>query len=175
MNVYLILFLRIVHILAGSLWVGGAVAYFAFVGPSVKASGPAGGQFMQQFMERRKYPIYMTIASALTILAGVPLYLFASGGLQLSWITSGPGVVFTIGAVVSIVVFFLGTLMLKPRAERMGALGKEIGMAGGPPSPAQVAELQQLDRELAQIELADFVLLMIATLTMATARYWFIA
>ncbi len=174
MNVYLIQFLRIVHILAGSLWVGGAVAYFAFVGPSVKASGPAGGQFMQQFIERRKYPIYMTIASALTILAGAPLYLFASRGLQLSWITSGSGIVFSIGSVVAIVVFFLGTLMIMPRAQRMGVLGKEIGMAGGPPSAAQAAELQQLDRELAQIELADFVLLMIATLTMATARYWFI-
>ncbi|UCC87892.1 MAG: hypothetical protein JSV81_00945 [Anaerolineales bacterium] len=174
MNIYLVMLLRIVHILAGSLWVGGAVAYFGFVGPSVKASGPAGGHFMQNFIERRKYPIYMTIASALTVLAGVPLYLFASGGLQLSWITSGPGVVFSIGSVVAIVVFFLGTLMIAPRAQRMGALGKEIGMAGGPPSPAQAAELQQLDREMARIELADFVLLMIATLTMATARYWFI-
>jgi uncharacterized membrane protein len=174
MNIYLILVLRIIHILAGSLWVGGAVAYFGFVGPSVKASGPAGGQFMQQFIERRKYPIYMTIASALTVLSGAPLYLFASGGLQLSWITSGPGVVFSIGSVAAIVVFFLGTLMIAPRAQRMGALGKEIGMASGPPSPAQAAELQQLDRELAQIELADFVLLMIATLTMATARYWFV-
>jgi uncharacterized membrane protein len=174
MNIYLIQFLRIIHIVAGSLWVGGAVAYFAFVGPSVKASGPAGGQFMQQFIERRKYPIYMTIASALTILAGVPLYLSASGGLQWSWITSGPGVVFSIGSVVAIVVFFLGTLMIAPRAQRLGVLGKEIGKAGGPPSPTQAAELQQLDRELAQIELADFVLLMIATLTMATARYWFI-
>jgi uncharacterized membrane protein len=174
MNVYLIQFLRIVHILAGSLWVGGAVAYFGFVGPSVKASGPAGGQFMQQFIERRKYPIYMTIASALTILAGVPLYLSASRGLQLGWITSGPGIVFSIGSGVAIVVFFLGTLMITPRAQRMGALGKEIGMAGGPPSSAQAAELQQLDREMAQIELADFVLLLIATLTMATARYWFI-
>jgi uncharacterized membrane protein len=174
MNIYLILVLRIVHILAGSLWVGGAVAYFGFVGPSVKASGPAGGHFMQNFIERRKYPIYMTIASALTVLAGVPLYLFASGGLQLSWITSGPGVVFSIGSVAAIVVFLLGTLMITPRAQRMGALGREIGMAGGPPSPAQAAELQQLDRELEKIELADFVLLMIATLTMATARYWFI-
>ena len=174
MNIYLILFLRIVHILAASLWVGGAVAYFGFVGPSVKGSGPAGGQFMQQFIERRKYPIYMTIASALTVLAGVPLYLFASGGLQLSWITSGPGIVFSIGSVAAIVVFFLGILMIKPRAERMAALGQQIAKAGGPPSPAQVAELQQLDHEMARIELADFVLLMIATLTMATARYWFI-
>jgi len=174
MNVYLVLFLRIVHILAASLWVGGAVAYFGFVGPSVKASGPAGGQFMQQFIERRKYPIYMTIASALTVLAGVPLYLFASGGLQSSWITSGPGIVFTIGSVVAIVVFFLGTFMLAPRAKRMGALGREIGMSGGPPSPAQVAELEKLDKELYRIELADFILLMIATLAMATARYWFI-
>jgi uncharacterized membrane protein len=87
MNIYLILFLRIVHILAGALWVGAAVAYFAFFGPTVKSMGAAGGQFMQHLMERRKYPIFMTVASALTILAGVPLYLSASGGLQLSWIT----------------------------------------------------------------------------------------
>lgn len=173
MNIYFILFLRIIHIFAGVLWVGAAILYFTSIGPTIKSIGPAGGQFMQHFMERRKYPIFMTIASALTILAGAALYLYTSGGLQLSWIKSGPGLGFTIGSVVAIIVFFIGILMIKPRAERMGALGKEIAMSGGTPNPAQAAELQKLGQELSKVELADFVLLIIATLTMATARYWY--
>jgi hypothetical protein len=75
--------------------------------------------------------------------------------------------------VVAIIVFFMGIFMIKPRAERMGALGKEIAMSGGAPNPAQAAELQKLGQELSKVELADFVLLIIATLTMATARYWY--
>jgi uncharacterized membrane protein len=172
MNIYFILLLRIIHIFAGVLWVGAAIVYFGFIEPTIKSIGPAGGQFMQYLMERRRYPIFMTIVSALTVLAGAPLYLYTSGGLQSSWIKSGPGLVFTTGSVVAIVVFFIGILMIKPRAERMGALGKEIGMSGGAPSPAQAAEMHKLDGELSKVELADFILLIIATLTMATARYW---
>ena len=44
MNIYFSLFLRIVHILAVVLWVGAAVAYFAFYGPTVKSIGPAGSK-----------------------------------------------------------------------------------------------------------------------------------
>ncbi len=172
MNIYLVLLLRIVHIFAGVLWVGAAILFFAFIEPTIKSIGPAGGQFMQYFMERQRYPIFMSIVSTLTIVSGVPLYLFASGGLQLSYITSGPGLVFTIGSVVSILTFFMGFLMIKPRAERMGALGKEIGMSGGTPSAAQAAELHTLDQELSKVERVEFVLLSIAMITMATARYW---
>jgi hypothetical protein len=111
-------------------------------------------------------------ASLLTILSGVWLYYVDSGGLQLRWVATGPGLGFTIGSVVGITFFFLGFLMIKPRGERMAELGKEIGMSGGPPSPAQVAELHKLDRELTIIGQADFVMLTIALLTMITARFW---
>lgn len=127
---------------------------------------------MQYFVERQRYPIFMSIVSTLTIVSGVPLYLFASGGLQLSWISSGPGLVFTVGSVVSILTFFVGFFVIQPRAIRMGVLGKEIGMSGGPPSPAQAAELHTLDQELSRVERAEFVLLSIAMIAMATARYW---
>jgi uncharacterized membrane protein len=166
MNIYLILLLRIIHIFAGVLWVGAAILYFGFIEPTLKSIGPAGGQFMQHFIERQRYSVYMSIVS------GGPLYLFASGGLQLRWIQSGPGSVFTIGSAVAILVFFMGFLMIKPRAERMGALSKEIGMSGGAPNPAQAAELHKLDGELSKVGRIEFVLLSIAMLTMATARYW---
>lgn len=172
MNIYLILLLRFVHIFAGVLWVGAAILFFAFIEPTIKSIGPAGGQFMQYFVERQRYPIFMSIVSTLTIVSGVPLYLFASGGLQLSWISSGPGLVFTVGSVVSILTFFVGFFVIQPRAIRMGVLGKEIGMSGGPPSPAQAAELHTLDQELSRVERAEFVLLSIAMIAMATARYW---
>lgn len=173
MNTYLILFLRIVHISAGMLWVGAAILYFIFIEPTIKSIGPAGGKFMQHFIERQKYPLFMNTVSLLTILAGAPLFLHDSGGLQLSWIKTGPGLGFTIGTVVAIVVYFVGFLMLRPRAERMGAVTKAIGMSGGVPTPVHAAELKELSEELHKIEIVDFVLLTVALLTMATARYWY--
>jgi uncharacterized membrane protein len=167
-----VLVLRIVHIVAGTLWVGAAVSYFFFVEPTVKLLGPAGPKFMQGLIEKRRYPAFMNTVSMLTIVAGILLYWTASGGLQPAWITSGPGLGFTIGAIVAIVVFGIGFFMIRPRAERLGALGKEIGMAGGPPTPDQVAELQKLDAEMRRIERVDVILLTISLIAMATARYW---
>jgi hypothetical protein len=172
MDVLWINFLRIVHISAGTLWVGAAVVYLFFIGPSVKATAPAGAKFLQYFIARQKYPMFMSIVSALTILAGAALYWRDAGGDLASWVMTGPGLGFTIGAVVSIVVFILGLVMLKPRGERLGALGAQIEAAGGPPTPEQLAELQTLDKELHTLEWVDFILLAIALLTMATARYW---
>lgn len=175
MNIFLIylIVLRVVHILAGVLWVGSAIFYFFFVEPTVKSLGPAGPKFMQGLIEKRRYPLFMNIVSALTIVAGALLFWSASGGLQAAWLTSGPGLGFTIGSVVALVVYGIGFFMIRPRAERLGALGKAIGMAGGPPTPAQAAELQVLNHEMTKIERVDAVLLTVSLLTMATARYWY--
>lgn len=172
MNTTLILDLRTIHIFAGVSWVGSAVFYLFFIEPSIKAIGPAAPKFIESFIGRQRYPVYMSIVSLLTILAGAALYWNTSAGLNMHWIQTGPGIGFTIGNVVSIAVFFLGMLVLKPRGERISALGKEIGISGGMPTPEQSAEMEKLEREITQYERIDFVMLAIALLTMATARYW---
>jgi uncharacterized membrane protein len=164
--------LRFDHIVAGVLWVGSALFYLFFVEPAVRSLGPVGPKFMQDLIERRRYPLYMNMVSILTVLAGGALYWFSSGGLQLAWITTGPGLGFTIGSVVALVVWCIGFLMIRPRAERMGALGQEIGRAGGPPSAAQAVEMQTLRQEMTTIGRVDAVLLTISLVAMATARYW---
>lgn len=171
MNSFLLL-LRSVHIFAGVLWLGSAISYFFFVEPTVKTLGPVGPKFMQNLIERRRYPLFMNIVSALTIVAGALLYWNTSGGFQASWIRSGPGLGFTIGSVVALVVYLIGFFMIRPRAERLGELGKEITNSGGPPSSEQAAELQKLDQEMRSVERIDVALLTISLLLMATARYW---
>jgi uncharacterized membrane protein len=170
-TIYLII-LRLVHIFAGVLWVGTAIFYFFLVEPAIKSLGPNAPKFMQFLIERQKYPLYMSLVSSLTIVAGGLLYWNTSGGLQLSWILTGPGLGFTIGSVIALAVYILGMTMIAPRAAQLSALGKEIGMAGGAPNEIQAAELEKLNRELHLIEKWDVTLLTISLIAMATARYW---
>jgi uncharacterized membrane protein len=172
MNIYLYILLRTTHIFASMLWIVSAFFYFFFVEPSVKSLGPVAPKFMQEFIEKRRYSIYMSLVSALTILSGVWLYWNSSGGLQFSWIKSGPGIGFTIGAVVSLLVFLMGMLMIKPRAERIGKLGREIGESGNPSNLDKVAEMQKLGKDLSRLERIDIIMLTIAMLTMVTGRFW---
>lgn len=168
----ILIVLRTIHIVAGVLWVGSAIFYPLFVEPTVKGLGPAGPKFMQDLIDRRRYPLYMNTVSALTVLAGLALYWMTSGGLQMAWVRTGPGIGFTIGSLVALVVYAIGFFMLKPRAERMGKLGQEIGRAGGPPTPEQAAALHTLGEEMTAIGRWDAILLTVSLIAMATARYW---
>jgi uncharacterized membrane protein len=174
MNVSLIYFivLRALHILGGAGWLGGAVVHTFFIAPSVKDSAPEGNKFMQQLMGRHRFPLFMNLASLITVLSGALLYWRDLGGFNLTWVQTGPGLGFTIGSVVGILVYLFGLFVIKPRAEQSGSLGAAIAAAGGPPTGEQVAELERLDGELASFGRIDFTLLMISMLAMATARFW---
>lgn len=172
MNMYLLIFLRLVHIAAGTLWIGAAVVYLFFIKPSVKSIGPAGPQFMQSMTQRRKYPFFMLSVSLLTVLAGTVLYLYDAGGFKLAWITTGAGLGYTLGALAALVAFLVGSLGIGPTSARMGALGQQISRAGGPPTPEQLSTLQTLEKKLSVAEKVDFWMLTISMLAMATARYW---
>lgn len=170
MDVYLIT-LRIVHIGAAVFWAGSALLFFFFIEPTVKAIGPAGGQFMEHVVGTRKIPIYVNAAATLTVLGGALLYWEASAGFDLDWVTSTTGLGFTVGAVAAIIAWILGMVMIAPTIKAMGSLGAEIQASGGPPSEAQAAEMERLNGRLKGIGRLDTALIILAVLTMATARY----
>jgi uncharacterized membrane protein len=174
MNLYLLLLLRVIHIVAGVGWVGGAAIHTLFIEPSARATAPESGRFVQYLMGQRRFSIFMAVTSGLTVLAGGLLFWRSSGGFQWAWIASGPGVVFSLGSIIGIAVYFIGLAMIKPRADRIAALGQAVAAAGGRPAPEQAAELQRLDRELGAIGRVDFALLLASLLAMATARYWWV-
>lgn len=170
MDLYMVV-MRILHIVAGVFWVGSAAFFFFFIEPTATKLGPTAGPFMEEVTVRRKMPIVFTAASALTVVAGILLYWRSSGGFDLDWITSETGMTFTIGAVAAIAAFLAGFVLIKPRVERMGAIGAEVQASGGPPSQAQMAEVQGIQHELRNIGRVDLVLLTIAVVAMAIARY----
>lgn len=172
MNIYILILLRLVHIVAGILWGGAAVYYLFFVKPSVQAIGAVGPQFMQNLVDRRKMPIFMVSTSLLTVIAGGILYWVSSGGFNAAWIASGPGIGFTIGSLTSLIAFLFGNFGIGPTSAQLGALGGQIAASGKAPTSEQIARMQALEKRLNVAETVDFAMLVIAMLTMATARYW---
>ena len=171
LGIYLLV-LRFVHIVASVCWAGGAFIFFLFVEPTAKALAPTGMQFVQHMVTKRRFSIFMVISSTLTVLSGALLIWQLTGGQLLGYMKTGPGLGFTLGSIVGILVYFVGMFGVNPRAIRLAEIGKEIQAAGGPPTPAQAAELHKLDREMSALGLVDFVLVALALGLMASARYW---
>ena len=167
-----LLVLRFIHIVASVCWAGGGFIMFLFVEPTAKALAPAGMQFVQFMVTKRRFSIFMVVSSTLTVLSGALLIWQRVSADWLAYVQTGPGLGFTLGSIAGIVVYFVGMLGVNPRAVKMSKIGQEIQAAGGPPTPEQSAELHRLDREMAAYNLADFLLVALSLALMASARYW---
>ena len=165
-NAIVLFLLRAIHVVGGILWVGGVVVVGLFLTPAVQTLGPAAQPVMQFIMGKRKLPVYLMSLGILTTLAGVLLMMRnvkLTGG---AWARSPMGVGISIGAAAAILALIVGMSISAPAAKRLG----------GPPKPgaAPLTEEQRaaLMRRLGLGGRATFVLLCIAALFMATARYF---
>ncbi len=168
-NLYVILALRIAHVVGGVLWAGSGILYLFVLLPAVKSTTAAGQTFMQNFGPR--FAKWMPIVSTVTVISGALLYarLFV-GGIEWIW-TTGAGICFTVGALAAVISYVLGAGIITPTQDKIGALGAAMASAGGPPQPEQMAEMNRLQNYAMQIYRADFVLVVMAMVTMAVARY----
>ena len=168
---YLII-LRLVHVIASVCWAGGGFIFFLFIEPTAKALAPSGMQFVEYMVTKRHFSVFMVITSTLTLLSGALLLWQYASDRWLGYMSTGPGLGFTIGSVVGMIVYFIGMLGVNPRAVKLAKIGQEIQAAGGPPTPEQGAEMHKLDRQLSTLSLVDFVLVALSLVLMGTARYW---
>jgi len=170
MDIYLFI-LRLVHILAGVFWAGGLFTLAMFILPSINSSMPEGGKVMQRMMAGYHFPVYMLTAGGLTVLSGILMYAKLSLGFSMQWIGSAHGICLTIGGLAAIIAFFLGILINKPRADKMGRIGKEIMQAGGKPNESQLTEMTRLRMGITQMTGYMAILILIAVIGMAVAKY----
>ena len=172
MYIFYLILLRFIHVVASVCWAGGSFIIFLFVEPTAKSLAPMGMQFVQHMADKRRFNMFMVINSTLTVLSGALLLWQDASGQWLAWVQTGPGLGFALGSLAGIVVYFVGMLGVSPRAMKLAKLGEEIQKAGGPPTPAQAAELQKLDKEMSMFSKIDFWLVALSLALMATARYW---
>jgi uncharacterized membrane protein len=163
--------LRLVHVVVGAVWVGAVVFVAAFLVPSIRAAGPAGGPVMQQLMQARRLPLWMMGFALLTVLSGLGLYGHNSAGFRSEWLASGPGRVYGLGAVCALLAVGVGMAVNSPAARRLGELGARVQAAGRPPTPDEIAAMRRLQARLEGGAIGAAVLLVLAAVAMAVARY----
>ena len=88
----LLLVLRLVHVFAGALWIGGALMMNFFVGSSIRATTQAEEQFADYLKAGTRLSTPLTVSAILTILAGGILYWRDSQGFTSLWMSTGPGI-----------------------------------------------------------------------------------
>jgi hypothetical protein len=165
---------RFFHILSGVLWVGSAFLFVGFIGPSAAEVGPAAGPLLNAAVKKRKAAKVITALGGITVLAGWILWL-KNGSLYGSigaFVKTRFGIVLTIGGVLATIAAFEGAIGVGRRVEDIVDVGNEIAASGGPPSPEQQARIDELTSGIERSGKIDLVLLILAVIAMATARYW---
>lgn len=170
MNVYVVL-LRLVHILSGMFWIGGALLVSWFLLPAVQAAGPAGGSVMQKFAGDRRAPTWLAWAAVLTVLAGLLLFWEVSGQGSSTWVSSPQGITISIGATLGIIAAVLGVAIGGPTTRKVVSLGGSIAATGQPPTPEQAAQIGALQKRSAVTIRWVSILGAVAVACMAIAEY----
>ena len=161
--------LRLLHILAGLLWVGAMVTMVGFVTPAVRASGPAAPKIMIDLMLRRKLRIWLTSAMALTVLSGILMMWRLDVVTHHAWIQTLSGKTFAFGAIAALIAGIAGGAIAGPANKRLAMIGASLG--GSPPSAEQRTEMAALEKRAGTAAMATVTFLLIATASMAVARY----
>jgi len=168
---WLVIALRIAHVGAGVLWVGGTAVFSLYVEPTLNALGPDAEKVTAELVGRRRLPVFYQVTATIAVLGGLALYWRDSSGLQLAWIQTPTGIAFTIGGLAAIAAWLGGGIFVGPAVQRVAAIGAEMKTLAGPPTPALLGRMHAAQERLHQLGLVDLWLLGIAVVGMATARY----
>ncbi|HYM65781.1 MAG TPA: hypothetical protein VEW68_00675 [Patescibacteria group bacterium] len=135
--------LRELHVLSTVFWIGIAVTNIAFVVPTSGKLGPDGAKFMGALL---RGPLIMATNGAIVVaaLSGLALYWSDSNGFREPWLSSGPGVSFTIGALFGLAAAGVFGALTTPTFRALVRLGGEIQAGGGVPKPEQGAQMAAL-------------------------------
>jgi len=163
------LILRLIHIFGGVFWVGASLMMSYFVAPTAVATAENGQKFIQHLIGRTRFSTMMAAAGGSAVLAGILLYLIDSGGFTSAWMTSGAGIGFGIGGVFGLIGFVFG-IMIGRNNTALGKLGAQIQ---GQPTPEQLAQITAIRKNLGMVTPIHTWALILATLFMASARYFF--
>ena len=167
-----ILILRLIHILAGAFWVGALFTNFLFIQPAVAGAGPSAGGFAYQLLHRRRFSMALLGAGGLTVVAGILLLVLTSNGLDPAALFATSRLGFTVGGVLAILAYGLGSLYVFPRTRTVERVLGGVIAEGRPPTPDEQATLARVGAESRRAGMLVLAGVGLAIAAMATARLW---
>jgi hypothetical protein len=166
----LLLALRLAHIVSGALWVGFVILTTFYVIPSIQESGPEGGKVMAA-LQRRGIMTVTPILAITTLISGLGLYWWLSGGFRSEFMGSGTGITFGAGGLAAIVAYVLGMTVMRPAMLRAAALMQQAGTLPAAEREAAIAEVTRLRARGGAVGRTVAALLIFAVAAMAVGRY----
>jgi uncharacterized membrane protein len=163
--------LRIVHIGSAMSWFGGALIGSFFLEPTARALGDNGQAFWEHLMRTRRMEIFYPIVAALTVLSGATLYWRDSGGLEWTWVSSPPGLAYTIGGLAAIMALVTGIILIGPSTGEQAAVQAELAASAGAPTEQQRLRLARAEGRIRLATRLNLGLILLAALMMAVGRY----
>lgn len=163
------IWLRLLHIVGGSVWVGAAVIMAFFLLPTARKGGPEGARFVGQVMQRMG-PGF-GIMMLLTVVPGFIMYWRISGGFDRAWMGSPTGKALGAGAVASLLAIIVGMMINGPTRSRIVALRKTLETQGRAPTATETTQLAHWQLRIERGARAAAALLVVAACAMAIARY----
>ena len=156
----LITVLRLLHIVAGLIWVGAALMMSFYIEPTAAASGADGIRFLRGLYSKSSFPRLIPLSAAVTTGAGTLLYGMLSYHEAMS---SAMGVILSIGALFGLLAFGHGYFTVWRRSGEYARLAR----AG----EAQEDALGQIEAKMRRNGRVSMWLALVSLVLMAGARY----
>ena len=166
MNIILVV-VRLLHILAAVAWVGVGLTQVIIIGPALAAAGESGLRFAKALGTIPAFRMVFPVASGVTVLAGIILYLTGS----VSHFSQTGNIVLGIGALAGIAAMIHGGAVTGRSAAALGELiANSVPNTGAIPADA-LAQIRAKAAEQASHTRLSFILMVIALIGMGAARY----
>ncbi len=133
------IFLRVLHIVPGAVWVGSAVFMALVLEPSIRLAGPEAARALGPHLVKRVTPI-LHASAALTVAFGLVLVARTPGHDYGDLFTNTWGWVIGFGLIVAVAAWVIGAVSGQA-IRNVVNIGASLQ---GPPSPDQAAEIGRL-------------------------------
>lgn len=167
----LIPYLRLVHIVCGTFWVGANLFMAFFLHPALKISGDSSKEFMKNLINQHNLPLWMNASSMLTVVSGLWLLWLISGGFAAGFFGSFYGVWLSLGSGLAILAFLHGFFMIRPCGMRMAEIGKGLATGQFTRNETLAREIDGLQSAVASRTRHEAWLMMGALALMVLAKY----
>ena len=164
-------YIRLIHIVFGVIWAGANIFLTLFVYPAAQKSGKAGNEFLKILPKTNNMPMFMTASGLITIVSGIWMIYYFSAGFNLSYFNSSFGKCILTGGILTIIAFLNGVLIIRQAGLELDKIGAQLEKSNELPPLEVLNKIELLSNRILKATAFEALLLFLATLLMAAARY----